>query len=113
MKVLNSHKRKKNRKKRTSPAPGHRKLPWPGLKAKDHLSRVVTRAVKEAKEAEAALNWAKAQIDCLLDYVSAEAVLELLLCEMRRRNGDAQRVQHLDNLEVDVTWFTGCHFREP
>ena len=45
------------RKKRTaqqdriSAAPDHEKLPWPGLKAKDRLSRIATRAVKDAKEA--------------------------------------------------------------
>jgi len=27
------------------------KLSWPGLRAKDRLTRVVTRAVKEAREA--------------------------------------------------------------
>jgi len=36
---------------RTRMKPRTEKLSWPGLKAKDRLSRVVTRAVKEAREA--------------------------------------------------------------
>lgn len=82
MKVLT---RDKGKKKRIPAAPSHEKLPWPGLKARDHLSRVVTRAVKEAIEAQETLNWAKGQIESVLNYVSAEDALELLLCEMRRR----------------------------
>ena len=41
----------------------------PGLKAKDHLSRVITRAVKEAEERRENEAWAQNQIARVLNYV--------------------------------------------
>jgi lipoprotein NlpI len=58
---------------------------WPGLKAKDHLSRVVTRAVKEAYEDRKKELWAKEQIALILDCISAEAAIEAILRETIRR----------------------------
>lgn len=68
-----------------SAAPKHEKLPWPGLKAKDHLSRVVTRAVKEAKEKTESEAWAENQIARVLDHVSPEVVMRLVFREPNRR----------------------------
>jgi hypothetical protein len=79
------------RKKRTtkqyriSAAPNHEKLPWPGLKAKDHLSRVVTWAVKEAKEARETAVWAEKQIARVVDHVPPETVVRILFREISRR----------------------------
>jgi hypothetical protein len=65
--------------------PTHEKLPWPGLKAKDHLSRVVTRAVKEARETGEKEAWAEKQIARVLDHVPPEAAMRLVFREMSRR----------------------------
>jgi hypothetical protein len=76
------------RKKRTaqqyriSAALNHQKLPWPGLKAKDHLSRVVTRAVKEARETAV---WAEKQVARVLDHVPPETAVGILFREISRR----------------------------
>lgn len=68
-----------------SAAPKHEKLPWPGLKAKDHLSRAVTRAVKEAKEKAESEAWAENQIVRVLDHVSPEFAMRLVFRETNRR----------------------------
>lgn len=79
------------RKKRTgqqhriSAAPDHEKLPWPGLKAKDLLSRIATVAVKEAKEAREAAVWAEKQIARVLDHIPAETAVGILFREISRR----------------------------
>lgn len=65
--------------------PKHEKLPWPGLRARDHLSRVITRAVKEAKEARENEVWAENRIAGVLDVVSPETAMRLLCSETRRR----------------------------
>jgi hypothetical protein len=70
---------------RISAAPNHEKLPWPGLKAKDHLSRVVTWAVKEAKEARETACWAEEQIARVLDHVPPETAIRILFREISRR----------------------------
>jgi len=77
---------------RLSTKPKHEKLSWPGLKTKDHLSRVATRAVKEAKEARENEFWAESQIARVLDYVPPETVMRLLLLETyRRKKPDTKR----------------------
>jgi hypothetical protein len=68
-----------------SAEPTHEKLPWPGLRANDRLSRVVTRAVKEAKEARARNEWAEKQIARVLDNVPPRVAVTLVFREMRRR----------------------------
>jgi hypothetical protein len=65
--------------------PTHEKLPWPGLRAKDHLTRVVTRAVKEAKETGEREVWAEKQIARVLDHIPPEAAMRLVIRVMRRR----------------------------
>jgi hypothetical protein len=78
----------KKREKRlfqVSMKPMHEKLLWPGLKARDRLSRIVTRAVKEAKEAREREVWAKEQIARVLDHISPGAALRLVFREMSRR----------------------------
>lgn len=65
--------------------PKHEKLPWGGLRAKDHLSRVVTRAVKEARQRKETELWAENQMSRVLSYVSAETAMRLLIREVRRR----------------------------
>lgn len=70
---------------RINAKPEHEKLTWPGLKAKDRLSRVVTRTVKEAKEARENEHWAENQIAQLLDYVTPQTALRLIFRETHRR----------------------------
>lgn len=67
-----------NRSRRANPK-------WPGLRAKDHLSRVVTRWVKERKEEAENEAWAHGQVARLLDRVSPDTVMKLLYRESRRR----------------------------
>lgn len=68
-----------------SKRPKHEKLPWGGLRAKDHLSRVVTRAVKDARERKETELWAENQMSRVLSHVSAETAMRLLIREVRRR----------------------------
>src|SRR5258706_12910527 len=70
---------------RVSTKPKHEKLSWPGLKAKDHLSRVATRAVKEAKETRENEVWAESLIARILDYVPPETAMRSLFQETYRR----------------------------
>jgi len=77
--------RKKAPLGRVSGKPKHEKLPWPGLSAKDYLSRVITRAVKEAKETGENEVWAENLIAKVLDYVPPETAARLLLQETYRR----------------------------
>jgi len=55
------------------------------LKAKDLLSRVATRAVKEAKEARETVVWAEKQIARVLDHVPPETAVRILFREISRR----------------------------
>jgi hypothetical protein len=71
--------------------PIHEKLPWPGLKANDHLSRVVTRSVKEAKETGERDVWAEKQIARVLDHVAPKAALRLVFREMSRQGRSIPR----------------------
>ena len=84
-------KKRKTRLCRVSMKPTHEKLPWPGLKAKDRLSRVVTRAVKEAKETRELEAWAEKQIARMLDHVPPEAAMRLIFREVSRRGGPLPR----------------------
>jgi len=73
---------------RISAKPEHEKLPWPGLKAKDHLSRVISRAVKEAKETKETKEkeeWAENQIARVLDFAPPHTVMKLVFLETLRR----------------------------
>jgi hypothetical protein len=70
---------------RAQTTPKREKLPWPGLKSKDHLSRCVTRAVKKVREVEEKEVWARSQIARLLDYVPPETAMRLIFREARRR----------------------------
>jgi hypothetical protein len=78
-------KKTKSRLYEVSMKPTHDNLPWPGLKAKDHLSRVVTRAVKDAREARERDVWAEKQIARVLDNVPPRAAIRLVFREMSRR----------------------------
>jgi hypothetical protein len=75
--------------------PAHDCLPWPGLKAPDHLSRVVTRAVKDAKEARERSAWAEKQIARVLDSVPPEVVFRHVFREMRRRGRPIPRFANI------------------
>lgn len=70
---------------RVKAKPHHEKLPWPGLRAKDHLTRVVTGAVKEAKEIRENEAWAECQIARVLDFVSPGTAMRLLCRAAERR----------------------------
>lgn len=78
-------KKRKSYSLRTKSRPPTEKLCWPGLKAKDHLTRVITRAVKEAKETRENEVWAENQIARVLNYVPPESALRMVFREMRRR----------------------------
>lgn len=70
---------------RVSEKPEHEKLAWPGLNAKDHLSRVVSLALKEAKETREKEDWAKNQVARVLDFVPPHTAMKLVFLETRRR----------------------------
>lgn len=70
---------------RLSSKPRRENLSWPGLRAKDRLSRVVTQWVKERKEEKGNEDWARDQIARVLDWVPPETVMKLLYREARRR----------------------------
>jgi hypothetical protein len=75
-----------------SKGPRYEKLPWPGLKAKDSMSRVVTRALKEAKEERERNLWAERQIARVLDNVPPRAAISLVFREMSRRGRPMPRL---------------------
>jgi hypothetical protein len=75
---MTAKRRPRGRSPQINAKPNHQRLSWPGLKANDHLSRVVTRAVKEAKELEENEAWAESLISRVLDYVPARTVIELV-----------------------------------
>ena len=66
--------------------PKHTRLSWPGLRARDRLSRVITRWVKEQEEERENEAWARDLIARVLDWVPPETVMKLLYREARRRN---------------------------
>ena len=82
---MGATKMRKPHSNRAQTTPKRERLPWPGLKSKDHLSRFVTRAVKKAKEARENEVWARSQIARLLDYVPPETAMRLVFREARRR----------------------------
>jgi hypothetical protein len=65
--------------------PKHEKLPWPGLRDKSRLIRVVTRAVKNAREEREREIWAEIQIARVLEYIPPSTALRVILKEMTRR----------------------------
>jgi hypothetical protein len=79
-------KKSKTHSTQVSRKPKREELPWPGLKAKDRLARVVTREVKAAKEIRENKMWAEKQIARVLDYITPEAARNLVLRLARRRN---------------------------
>ena len=85
------NKKRKSRLYKVSMKPIYDNLPWPGLKAKDRLSRVVTRAVKDAKDARARDAWAEEQIARVLDNVPPRAAMKLVFREMSRRGRSIPR----------------------
>jgi hypothetical protein len=88
-------KKRKAHLHRVSTKPKHERLPWPGLNAKDHLSRVATRAVKEARETRETEAWAGDQIAQVLDYVSPETAIRVVFREtLRRRMRVALMAKH-------------------
>lgn len=85
------------RKKRTaqryrvSTAPDHEELPWPGLNARDRLSRVATQAVKDARETRETEVWAEKQIARVLNHVPPETAATILFREIIRRENPELR----------------------
>jgi hypothetical protein len=92
--AMNTKKRKEGFLQ-ASAKPMHERLLWPGLKAKDHLSRIVTHAVKEAKEARETEVWAEEQIARVLKHIQAETFLSLVFREMIRRGLPIVRVREV------------------
>ena len=76
-------KRKKSDSNNVSARPKYDNLPWPGLKAKDRMSRVITRAVKDAKIATERDEWAREQIARILDIVPPRHAMKLIMRELR------------------------------
>jgi hypothetical protein len=68
--------------------PTHEKLPWPGLRAKDYLTRVVTQALKEAKEQRERIAWAEKHIALVLDHISPQIAVQLIFRETHARHVD-------------------------
>ena len=62
-----------------SRGPRYERLPWPGLKSKDHICRLVTRAVKAAKESRETETWARQQMGKILEHVSVPDAMRLLV----------------------------------
>jgi hypothetical protein len=87
-------KKKKLQSCRLSMEPVYEKLSWPGLRAKDHLSRVVTRAVKEDKEVKERDLWAEKQIARILENVPPRTALRLFLLGMRRKRRPLRRASN-------------------
>lgn len=77
---------------RLNSKPRHIKLLWPGLRAQDRLSRVITQWVKEQKEERENEAWARDLITRVLDWVPPETVMKLLYREARRRNKSIPRL---------------------
>jgi hypothetical protein len=77
-----------------SKVPRKEKLPWLGLKAVDRLSRIVTAAVKEAREAKYGELRAKYQIAQVLDSIPAERAMALFLLEISRRGRHIPRIAY-------------------
>src|SRR5271154_4081895 len=71
---------------RLSSKPRHTKLTWPGLRAHDRLTRVITRWVKEQRAERENEAWAQDQVARVLDWVPPETAMKLLYREARRRN---------------------------
>jgi len=71
--------------------PRHTELSWPGLRAQDRLSRVITRWVKEQRAERENEAWARDLIARVLDWVPPETVMKLLYREARRRNESIPR----------------------
>ena len=65
--------------------PTHERLPWPGLRAKDHLTRVVARVLKEAKETREREAWAENLIAWVLEHVPPTTVIRLVGAVTSRR----------------------------
>ena len=80
-----------NKQPKLSSKPKHEKLPWPGLKDEDRLTRLATRAVKAAKERKETELWAQNQISRVLNHVSPETALTFLMRETRQRINRASR----------------------
>jgi len=87
---------------RPSKKPKHEKLSWPGLRAKDRLSRVATRAVKEAKETRENEEWAESLIARMLDYVPPETAMRLLFQETFRGRKPYARRQTLAKRTIGI-----------
>jgi hypothetical protein len=77
-----------------SRAPRREKLPWPGLKARDRLSRIVTAALKDAREAKHAELWAVHQIARVLDSIPPEKAMALFFREISRRGRQIPRIAY-------------------
>jgi hypothetical protein len=70
------------------------KLSWPGLKAQDRLSRVVTAAIKEARETRDRELWAEYQIVHALNSIPPETAMAMFFREISRRGGHIPRIAY-------------------
>jgi hypothetical protein len=77
-----------------SKVPSQEKLPWPGLKARDRLCRVVTAAVKEARESRHRELWAEQQIARVLESVPPERAMAMIFREISRRGRRIPRIAY-------------------
>jgi hypothetical protein len=65
--------------------PRHEKLPWPGLKDKNPLTRLVTRVEKQRRKARVNELWAQKLIARILEHVSGETAMRLVIREARNQ----------------------------
>jgi hypothetical protein len=85
-------KKAKSQRRPTLTRPKHEKLPWPGLKDKNHLMRVVTRVEKQRRKIRTDEIWAQKQIARVLQYVSGETAMRLLIREARIQGKTIQQL---------------------
>jgi hypothetical protein len=77
-----------------SKVPRQENLPWPGLKSRDRLSRIVTAAVKAARGARHRELRAERQIARILDNISPEKAMTLFFREISRRGRQIPRIAY-------------------
>lgn len=65
--------------------PKHEKLPWPGLKNKNYLTRIITQAVKEAKETRENEVWARKQLARIRRYIPRSVFIRLVRKELQKK----------------------------
>jgi hypothetical protein len=72
--------------------PRHERLPWPGLKDRNSMTRLVVRVEKQRRRIKVNEIWAQKQIARVLEYVSGETAMRLVFREARRQGKAVPRL---------------------